>query len=82
MASATITSKGQVTIPKEVRESLMLGPGDKIEFVVTEKREALIRPVSRKVDEIFGILHKPGRKAASAEEVNEGLRKRLGDDFR
>ena len=82
MTLATITSKGQVTIPKEVRESLMLNPGDKIEFVVTEKREVFIRPVSRKVDEIYGILHKSGRKAVSAEEMNEGIRKRLGELYR
>ena len=53
MALATITRKGQVTIPKSVRDSLMLSTGDKIEFVVTDKREALIRPISKKVDEDF-----------------------------
>jgi len=36
MALATLTTKGQVTIPKEVRESLRLHTGDKIEIVVTK----------------------------------------------
>jgi len=53
MAVATITTKGQVTIPKSVRDSLMLSAGDKIEFVVTNKREALIRPISKKVRHII-----------------------------
>jgi AbrB family looped-hinge helix DNA binding protein len=81
MALATITTKGQVTIPKSVRDSLMLSTGDKIEFVVTNKREALIRPISKKVDEVFGILHKPGRKAVSVEEMDTKIRQRMKDTF-
>ena len=81
MALATITTKGQVTIPKSVRDSLMLSTGDKIEFVVTDKREALIRPISKKVDEVFGILHKPGRKTVSVEEMDATIRQRMKDTF-
>jgi AbrB family looped-hinge helix DNA binding protein len=47
MAVAAITMKGRVTIPKSVRDSLTLSMSDKIEFVVTGKREALIRPISK-----------------------------------
>lgn len=81
MALATITTKGQVTIPKSVRDSLMLNTGDKIEFVVTDKREALIRPVSKKVDEVFGILNKPGRITVSVEEMDATIRQRMKDNF-
>ena len=81
MALATITTKGQVTIPKSVRDSLMLSTGDKIEFIVTNKREALIRPISKKVDEVFGILHKPGRKTVSVAEMDAKIRQRMRDTF-
>ena len=81
MALATITTKGQVTIPKSVRDSLMLSTGDKIEFVVTDKREALIRPISKKVDEVFGILHKPARKTVSVEEMDVTIRQKMKDNF-
>ncbi len=81
MALATITTKGQVTIPKSVRDSLMLNTGDIIEFLVTDKREALIRPISKKVDEVFGILHKPGRKTVSVEEMDATIRQRMKDNF-
>jgi len=81
MALATITTKGQVTIPKSVRDSLMLSTGDKIEFVVTNKREALIRPISKKVDEVFGLLHKSGRKTVSVEEMDAKIRQRMKDNF-
>ena len=65
MALATITSKGQITIPKAIREKLMIETGDKLEFVCTSDREARIRPVSKTVDELFGKLHKAGIKAVS-----------------
>lgn len=81
MALATITTKGQVTIPKSVRDSLMLSSGDKIEFVVTDKREALIRPISKKVDEVFGLLHRPGRKTVSVEEMDAKIKQKLKDNF-
>jgi hypothetical protein len=59
----------------------MLTTGDKIEFVVTDKREALIRPISKKVDEVFGILHKPGRKTVSVAEMDEKIRQKMRDSF-
>ncbi len=82
MALATITSKGQVTIPKEVRDTLGLRFGDKIEIIITENGTALIRPISKKVDDIFGKLHKPGRKTVSVEQMNRAIRQRVKDKFK
>ncbi|MBT3256443.1 MAG: AbrB/MazE/SpoVT family DNA-binding domain-containing protein [Deltaproteobacteria bacterium] len=82
MALATLTTKGQVTIPKIIREALKLNTGDKIEIIVTEKREAIIRPVSKKVDDIFCKLHKPGRKAVSLEAMGDAIRNRMRDKFK
>lgn len=81
MTLATITTKGQVTIPKAVRDSLRLHAGDKIEFVVTSNREALLRPISKKVDDIFGKLYKPNRKTISIEEMDEVIRQKMKDSF-
>ena len=82
MALATLTSKGQVTIPKIIRDSLKLNTGDKIEIIVTEKREAIIRPVSKKVDDIFCKLHKSGRKAVSLKVMDDAIKKRMKDKFK
>ena len=79
MAVAILTTKGQVTIPKEIRESLQLRTGDKIEIIVTEKREAIIRPISKKVDDVFGKLHKPERKTIPLEAMDEAIRDRMKD---
>lgn len=82
MAQATITTKGQVTIPKLVRESMRLKAGDKIEFILTSKEEVLIRLISRKVDDLFGKLHRPGMRTVSIEEMDAAVREKLKDDFR
>ena len=81
MAVATLTTKGQVTIPKKIRESLKLHTGDKIEIIVTDKREAVIRPISKKVDDIFCKLHKPDRKAVSIEAIDDAIRNRMKEKF-
>ncbi len=82
MALATLTTKGQVTIPKTIRDSLKLNTGDKIEIIITDKREAIIRPVSKKVDDIFCKLHKPGRKAVSLKAMDDAIRNRMKDKFK
>jgi AbrB family looped-hinge helix DNA binding protein len=43
MQQATLTSKGQISIPKLVRDSLALHPGDKIEFILTKNNELMLK---------------------------------------
>jgi len=82
MALATLTTKGQITIPKIIRDSLKLNTGDKIEIVITKDREAIIRPVSKKVDDIFCKLHKSGRKAVSLETIDDAIKNRMRDKYK
>ena len=82
MALATLTNKGQVTIPKAVRESLGLHTGDKLEFVINKNGEALFRPVTKKVDDLFGRLHKPERKPVSVEEMDKAIRQKMQTSFK
>lgn len=77
MALAKITTKGQVTIPKNIRESLHLHTGDKIEIVLNHQGEAVIRPISKKVDDVFGILKRPKQKTVSVEQMNEAIKNRM-----
>ena len=61
MSTATLTSKGQTTIPKDVREHLGLQPGDRIEFVLGEDDTVVLRPATRKVTDLKGFLPKPSK---------------------
>ena len=77
MALATLTSKGQITIPKVVRDSLQLQAGDQVEFLLSGSKEARLRPITKKVDEVFGRLCRPGRKAVSVAQMDAGLKRKL-----
>jgi antitoxin PrlF len=80
MSTATITSKGQVTIPKEIRDSLMLHAGDRIDFTVTENGEVLLKPITRRVDDLFGRLQKPGQQALTPKAMDAAIRKRVSSE--
>ncbi|HOO76723.1 MAG TPA: AbrB/MazE/SpoVT family DNA-binding domain-containing protein [bacterium] len=73
MVTATLTSKGQITIPKAVRTSLNLHTGDRIEFIVHGSNEALVRPITKSVDEVFGKLHNPDQPALTIDDMNTAI---------
>jgi AbrB family looped-hinge helix DNA binding protein len=72
-----LTSKGQTTIPKDVRDHLGLRPGDRIEFVLTEDKAVLLKPATRPVTDLKGFLPKPARPV-TIEEMKAAIRKRAG----
>ncbi len=74
MSTATLTSKGQTTIPKEIRDYLDLQPGDRIEFTVRENTVEL-RAATRKVTDLRGFLPKPA-KPLSLAAIDAVIRKR------
>lgn len=74
MASATITSKGQVTIPKKIRDYLKLDTGSKVDFVIDENKEVKVIPLIVPVQALSGMLHRPGMKAATIEEMEEAIK--------
>ena len=77
MPVSLITSKGQTTIPRKIREHLHLQPGDKIDFIVEENGRVVLEPATLDVAALEGILHRPGMKAVSVEDMNKALGKRF-----
>jgi antitoxin PrlF len=77
MSTATITSKGQVTIPVEVRKHLKLKPGDKIDFQIEENGTARIFPFSRKVSDVYGLLARKDGELLSVEEIDDRLKEKF-----
>jgi antitoxin PrlF len=74
MPAATLTSKGQITIPVQVRTALGLDAGDRIEFVELEKGQFAIIPATQSLKELKGMFrHKRKKRAVSIEEMNAAI---------
>lgn len=73
MSTATMTSKGQITVPKDVREDLKLEPGSKVMFVKLGPGQYRIVARTGRIDDLFGLLYRPGQRTLSIEEINEGI---------
>ena len=59
MTVATLTSKGQITIPKEIREQLQVQTGDRIEFLVGTDGRVTLWPVTTDVRILKGLIPTP-----------------------
>jgi AbrB family looped-hinge helix DNA binding protein len=77
MPSAVITSKGQITIPKEVREALGVDTGDRVEFVESAKGIFEMVAASKDVRELKGMIERP-RKPVSVEDMRKAVARRAG----
>ncbi len=75
MTTATITSKGQITIPANVRQSLNVDAGDRVEFVQLEPGQYLFIAANRSVTELKGMFGK-ARKVVSIDEMNQVIKSR------
>ncbi|MBK1987304.1 AbrB/MazE/SpoVT family DNA-binding domain-containing protein [Sphaerospermopsis aphanizomenoides BCCUSP55] len=79
MSSETITTQGQVTIPKEIRDYLNLDTGSKVDFVIDENGIVKLIPLNVPVQRLSGILHRPGMTPATLEEMEESIREGSSD---
>jgi len=76
MPTATVTSKGQVTLPRKVREVLRIRPGDRLDFVVSDDGEVRLRAGEVDVRELRGLLRRPRRKPVTLEAMEEAIARR------
>ena len=69
-SDATLTSKGQTTIPKEIRDSLGLKPGDRMTFTLMPDSTVVMRVKSKSVLNLAGVLRKKGRRPVAVERLS------------
>jgi len=72
MATATVTSKGQLTLPKDVRTALGVGPGDRVDFVRMEDGNYAVMPATQSVKKLKGLISKP-RKPVSLDDMDAAI---------
>lgn len=73
MPTSSLTSKGQTTIPKEIRDYLHLRPGDRIEFLKEPDGRIVLLPVTLDIRDLFGALPRP-KRAVSLKEMDRAVR--------
>ncbi|MGC9947610.1 MAG: AbrB/MazE/SpoVT family DNA-binding domain-containing protein [Bryobacteraceae bacterium] len=73
IVASTVTSKGQITIPKQIRDRLRLEPGDRVEFQVDRQGQIIMRAKDVDIRELKGILRGTRKTPATVEEMNEAI---------
>ncbi len=63
MSDSTLTSKGQTTIPKDIRDSLGIKPGSRMTFTLLPDGTVLMRVKNKSVMSLAGSLRKKGQKS-------------------
>jgi antitoxin PrlF len=84
MGSTTLTSKGQVTLPKEIRDRLALRQGDRLRVAVdADGRVTLDREREPQVEDLYGLLRRlAGSQPATVAEMRAAVRRRAKQKHR
>jgi AbrB family looped-hinge helix DNA binding protein len=73
MPTSTLTSKGQITLPKEVRDQLHLKTGSKVEFITDPSGQIVLKPRIGDFESLRGIVKSKRKRPASIEEMNVAI---------
>lgn len=79
MFSTAVSDTGQITLPEEIREHLMLVSGSRVEFVIDEDGQVKIFPINVAVETLSGTLHRPGMQRASLEDMETAISESAND---
>ena len=75
-----MTTKGQITVPKDVRLKLGPRPGDRVRFIVEDDGRVRLLPAKRDISELVGMLPKP-KRALTLEEMDEAIAQAVAEKF-
>jgi antitoxin PrlF len=82
MIEAKMTSKGQITIPKKVRDLLNLHTGDRVTFIISRDGKVILTTQTVGLDEIFGMFHHKSRGKTTVEDMDKAIAKRMRRKFK
>jgi AbrB family looped-hinge helix DNA binding protein len=71
MRESTVTSKGQTTLPRDVRKVLRLQPGDKLRYILLDGEVRILK--ARPVLGLEGALKRPGQRPVTLDEMDEAI---------
>jgi antitoxin PrlF len=73
--SSTLTSKGQITLPKSVRTRLGLRVGDRVRFRETGEGTVVVEPETSDLMDLFGALEPPRRRHLTVDDMSTAIRR-------
>ena len=74
MSLARMSSKGQITVPKEIREHLHIRRGDQVEFLIRPSGEVMLKPKALDISDLYGMAKSD--KTVTLAEMKAAIRKR------
>jgi AbrB family looped-hinge helix DNA binding protein len=80
MPRATLTSKGQLTLPKEIRSRLGVAAGDQVEFAVGDDGSITVVSVKRTALRLHGVVGSEGAEPLSIEEMDRAIADRAASE--
>lgn len=78
MPSSSVTSKGQTTIPKPIRDHLRLQPGDRLDFSIDSSGNVQLQAAALGLGRLKGLLQGKVRRPVSVAQMNAAIRTRAG----
>ena len=77
METGTVTSKGQITIPKKIREFLNIETSEKLIFLPLDEGKVLVTKEQKSATSIFGLLkHRRKKQTVTQEQMDNAIKKR------
>jgi AbrB family looped-hinge helix DNA binding protein len=80
MPKSTLTSKGQLTLPKEVRSRLGVAAGDQVEFTILDNGSITVVAARRPASQLYGMLATASAEPASIEDMDRAIADRAASD--
>jgi len=81
MAIATISQDGKVEIPDTLLEQLGIAAGDEVDLSLNENGELVVRKAKKSWRALEGILHRPGQRPVTVEEMNEAIGDEIAENY-
>jgi AbrB family looped-hinge helix DNA binding protein len=82
MPTSTLTSKGQITVPKPIREHLHVAEGDQVDFAIAANGDVIMHRITGSITALAGLLHRPNRKTITQEEMDQAIAGAVSDQAR
>ncbi|MHB1544966.1 MAG: AbrB/MazE/SpoVT family DNA-binding domain-containing protein [Gammaproteobacteria bacterium] len=77
MSETRLSSKGQITLPRDIREYLKVKLGDKLRFRITDNGQVTVETTQYHIGELYGLLRREEQNPVSVSAMDEAVRNRF-----